>query len=72
MYFQDHGPAHFHAGYGEYEITVEIGSGAVTGRFPPKALGLVMEWYALHETELAENWARARSRQPLLRIEPLG
>ena len=26
MYYRDHAPPHFHAEYGEYEITVEIGS----------------------------------------------
>jgi hypothetical protein len=71
MYFQDHAPAHFHAAYGEFEITVDIESGAVNGRFPAKALGLVIEWYSLHKAELAQNWTRTRSRQPLLRIEPL-
>jgi len=36
MYYRDHTPAHFHAGYGEYEVTVEIESGVVTGKFPPR------------------------------------
>jgi hypothetical protein len=26
MYYRDHGPAHFHAIYGDFEITVEIES----------------------------------------------
>ena len=34
MYFRDHAPPHFHAEYGEYEITVEIGTGVVAGKFP--------------------------------------
>ena len=38
-------PPHFHAKYGEYEITVEIGSGIVEGKFPRRSLGHVMEWY---------------------------
>jgi hypothetical protein len=71
MYYRDHSPGHFHAGYGEFEITVEIDSGSVTGAFPPKALGLVMEWYSLHKTELAANWALSRGKQPLSKIEPL-
>jgi hypothetical protein len=29
MYYDDHVPPHFHAKYGEFEITVEIESGAV-------------------------------------------
>jgi hypothetical protein len=71
MYHRDHAPAHFHAGYAEFEITVEIQSGVVTGKFPRRALNLVMEWYSLHKAELAENWSLAQSKQPLHTIEPL-
>jgi len=52
MYFREHAPAHFHAEYGDYEITVEIESGLVTGRFPRRALNFVLEWYALHKDDL--------------------
>jgi len=34
MYYRDHAPPHFHASYGDYEITVEINTGIVEGRFP--------------------------------------
>lgn len=71
MNYREHGLAHFHADYGEYEITVEIGSGMVTGKFPRRALNLVLEWYALHKQELAEDWQRARQMLPLRPIEPL-
>lgn len=43
MYYRDHAPPHFHATYGEYEITVEIESGVSEGRFPRRALGAVLE-----------------------------
>ncbi|RMF87757.1 MAG: DUF4160 domain-containing protein [Nitrospirae bacterium] len=71
MYYRDHTPAHFHAVYGEYEVTVEIESGVVRGEFPPRALKLVLEWYALHKTELADNWRLARKKLPLNMVEPL-
>jgi hypothetical protein len=64
-------PAHFHAEYGEYEITVEIDSGIVTGKFPKGALRAVLEWYELRRAELSEDWERARQELPLVRIEPL-
>lgn len=38
MYYRDHGPPHFHAIYGDFEITVEIESGKVNGDFPRRAL----------------------------------
>jgi hypothetical protein len=31
MYIREHSPAHFHAEYGEYEITVDIETGIVNG-----------------------------------------
>ncbi len=71
MYYKDRAPPHFHAAYAELEITVEIESGVVTGRFPRRALNLVMEWYSLHKDELATDWALAQSKQPLKTIDPL-
>jgi hypothetical protein len=71
MFFNEHGPPHFHAVYGDRKITVEIESGVVRGMFPPRALRLVLEWAALHKPELLANWERARNRQALVRIEPL-
>jgi hypothetical protein len=69
--YRDHEPPHFHATYGEYEITVGIRDGVVTGRFPRRALGHVLEWQALHRDELVANWERARAREPLRPIPPL-
>lgn len=71
MYYRDHGPAHFHANYGEYGITVSIQEGIVDGKFPRRALRHVLEWYEVHKDELAENWERARRREPLVPIAPL-
>jgi len=71
MYYRDHAPPHFHAEYNEYEITVEIHNGIVTGKFPKRALRAVMEWYELHKEELLENWTLAEQEQPLNAIKPL-
>ena len=38
MNWGDHPLPHFHARYGNYEITVEIVSGIVRGEFPKEAL----------------------------------
>lgn len=43
LYYKDHPPAHFHAEHGEYAITVEIETGIVSGRFPRRAINLVLE-----------------------------
>ena len=71
MYYNDHAPPHFHAKYGDHEITVRIADGSVEGRFPQRALNLVLEWYNLHKDELVEDWNLARDRKPLRRIDPL-
>ena len=71
MFFREHGVPHFHAVYGEHEISVEVESGRIHGEFPPRALKLVLEWNALHQSELLENWQLAKQRQPLKRIAPL-
>lgn len=71
MFYSDHAPPHFHARYGDHEVTVLIDDGTVEGHFPLRARGFLLEWYALHREELCENWERARSRKPLQKIEPL-
>ncbi len=71
MFYKDHAPPHFYAIYGEYEITVEIDSGVINGRFPKRALRLVLEWLELHKDELLENWRLVEEKKPLKKIAPL-
>ena len=71
MFHREHGPPHFHARYGEYEVSVEITSGEIKGRFPPRALRHLREWYDLHRADLLHNWELASNGKPFERIEPL-
>ncbi len=72
MYWSDHNPPHFHARYGEWIAEVDIQTLAlVGGSLPPRALALTVEWALQHQTELMEQWQRARRQQPLQSIEPL-
>jgi hypothetical protein len=71
MLYDDHRPPHFHARYGEYDITVEIASGVVEGRFPRRALKAVMEWHEFHGDELLADWELAEQHQSLRPIPPL-
>jgi hypothetical protein len=41
------------------------------GKFPPRALGLVLEWWSLHQSELADNWQVVSSGREPARINPL-
>jgi hypothetical protein len=71
MLWRDHAPPHFHAYYGEYEITVTIDGGVVKGEFPKRALRAVLEWLDLHRDELMADWQLARESKPLNPIDPL-
>ncbi len=71
MNYNDHDPPHFHARYQEQEVSVEIGSGIVTGTMTKRALKMLFEWSEQQQAELADNWQRAQGRRPLLRISPL-
>lgn len=71
MYWDDHAPPHFHAKYGEYEISVAIISGVVEGTFPKRALKHVLEWYELHKNELMEDWELCKQSEMPKSIAPL-
>ena len=72
MYFNDHAPPHFHAKYGEHEALLRINPlGILEGYLPPRALSLVMEWAAVHQQELMNDWELAEKLQKLQRIAPL-
>ena len=71
MNWGDHPLPHFHARYGDFEITVEIQTGIVRGMFPKRALRAVLDWLDLHQPELMDDWQLAQARKPLKPIEPL-
>ena len=71
MYWEDHAPPHFHAKYSGYEITVDIKSGVVEGKFPKRALKHVLEWSDLHQEELLQDWELCQKNQMPAPIEPL-
>lgn len=71
MFPRDHEPAHFHAVYGDYQITVDILTGVVRGEFPKRALRHVLEWLDLHQPELIENWELIQFGKPAKKIQPL-
>ena len=72
MLYNDHAPPHFHVRYGEHEASIGIDPPTLmAGRLPPRAMGLIMEWAALHRAELLADWERARAREALLPVPPL-
>jgi len=71
MNFNDHNPPHYHANYGNFQIIVEIKSGIVEGKFPKRALNLVLEWYEIHKEELIDNWNSLIETGEYNKISPL-
>jgi len=72
MYYSDHPPPHFHAISGDEEAVIAVNPpGVLQGSLPRSALRRVLEWAALHQAALLENWQLARSGQPLNQIPPL-
>jgi hypothetical protein len=57
MFYNDHAPPHFHAVYGEYELIVGVSPIAILiGSAPGRVRSMVLEWAALHQQELQDNW----------------
>lgn len=72
MYFDDHDPPHFHAIYSEDEAQISISPIRVLrGDLPTRATSMVLEWAALHQNELMDNWQRLHSNQPAQKVPPL-
>ena len=71
MNWRDHNPPHIHALYGEHEALVSLDGAVLAGKLPRRALSMVLEWLAMHRTELVDNWTRAQQRKPLQPIKPL-
>lgn len=72
MFFDDHNPPPFHAEYADNVALIAIRTLSVfSGHLPPRAMGLVVQWAALHQQELLADWERAQTQRELLKIAPL-
>lgn len=72
MFWVDHAPPHFHAMYGEFEAVVDIQTlEIIKGKFPRRAMALVLEWASQHRIELLEDWNLCQARKTPKKILPL-
>lgn len=72
MFYDEHGPPHFHVRYAEHQGVIRIDDLVLTeGWLPARVLSLVGEWAAQHRPELLQNWEAIEKRQPLRKIAPL-
>jgi hypothetical protein len=71
MYWKDHAPPHFHAKYGDDEITVEIKNGDIQGSMSNRAIKMIQEWRKSNKDELLKDWKLAEEKKALFAIKPL-
>ena len=72
MFYNDHGPAHFHAEYQGERASFDFEGNLLEGEMRSRtAIQLVRQWAELHRAELEDDWQRAREGRPLNYIEPL-
>jgi Domain of unknown function (DUF4160) len=72
MFFDDHGPPHFHARHAEGSAKVRIDTlEPIDSTLGRRQMRFVLAWAELHQEELLENWRLARAGETLREIEPL-
>jgi hypothetical protein len=72
MHWDEHGPPHFHAVYGEYTAQVDWRKlRIIHGWLPPRVWKLVRRWASTRQAELEENWNRCVALEPPEPISPL-
>jgi hypothetical protein len=72
MYYQEHGPAHFHAEHRGDRATFALEGELLAGQIRSRtARRRIQRWATLHRRELAANWEAVKAGRPLERIEPL-
>ena len=72
MFFDDHGPPHFHARHAEGSAKIRIDTlEVIESTLARRQLRFVLAWAELHQDELLENWRLARVGETLHEIEPL-
>ena len=72
MFFDDHSPPHLHADYAGNGARIGLDPITVLeSQLPPRALAMVLEWTALHQQELLDNWGRLHTGQQPIKVAPL-
>lgn len=72
MFYNDHAPPHFHAVYRGNELFVGISPITIMkGNAPGRVRSMVLEWAAIHQQELLDNWDRMRQGDAPEPIPPL-
>jgi hypothetical protein len=72
MFYDEHGPPHFHVAYQGHQAVIDIRTLELRmGRLPRRALNLALDWAELHQDELLANWNLIEQGRPLNNIRSL-
>ena len=73
MFYNEHGPPHFHTYYQGLEGIFDLEGNLIKGNIEKSktALKLIKEWAQLHKDELMKNWKRIEEGKPLKKIKLL-
>lgn len=73
MYWDEghHHAPHFHAYYGEHEVSLDFNGRILAGTMPKRQLRRVRAWAKRHPDELNTNWELVLAEKPLNPIDPL-
>jgi len=72
MFYNEHLPPHFYAEYNEFKAEILLDTLEIKeGGLPKRVYNLVVEWAIDHRDELMKDWALAREKMPLNKIDPL-
>jgi hypothetical protein len=64
MYFKEHGVAHFHALYGEFNAVFNVETlEMIEGDLPLRAQRMVVDWAQAYRKELLDMWKTQQFRQ---------
>ena len=73
IFHNEHPPPHFHAEYADSLASISIETlDVLVGSLPRRALVLVLDWAALHQQELREDWELCLRKEQPKKIQPLG
>lgn len=74
IYFEiggHHHKPHFHAKYGEYEVSITLECKKISGSMPDKQMKLIEAWFLIHKEELKAAWYAYNDNGEVIKIKGL-
>ncbi|MDR0852951.1 MAG: DUF4160 domain-containing protein [Clostridiales Family XIII bacterium] len=68
---ETHSTPHVHAGYAEYDMSIDFDANVLAGSLPNKQKKLVEAWVLIHQDELKAAWKAYNEFGELIKIKGL-